>query len=44
MAKFAYTDTMHSSTQQTFFFSNHSLHLKFDIQGVNKIVNLVVED
>jgi hypothetical protein len=35
---------MHSSTQQTFFFANHGLHPKFDIQGVNKVVNPIVKD
>ncbi len=35
---------MHSSTQQTFFFVYHGLHPKFDIEGVNKIMNLVVKD
>jgi hypothetical protein len=30
---------MHSSTQQTFFFTNHGLHPKFDIQGVHKVMN-----
>jgi hypothetical protein len=38
MVVFAYNNTMHSSTQQTCFFTNHDLHLKFDIQGVNKIM------
>jgi hypothetical protein len=35
---------MHSSTQQTSFFANHSLHPKFDIQGVHKVMNPIVED
>jgi hypothetical protein len=39
MAKFVYNNTFHSLTQQTPFFVNHGLHPKFDIQGVNKIVN-----
>jgi hypothetical protein len=26
------------------FFANHGLHPKFDNQGVNKILNLAVED
>jgi hypothetical protein len=38
MVVFAYNNTMHSSTQQTYLFANHDLHLKFDIQGVNKIM------
>jgi hypothetical protein len=33
MAKFAYNNTMQSSTHQTLFFANHGLHPKFDIQG-----------
>jgi hypothetical protein len=44
MVEFAYNNTMHSSTQQTFFFANHNLHPKFDIQGVDKVMNLVVEN
>jgi gluconate kinase len=44
MVEFAYNNTMHSSTQQTFFFTNHVLHPKFDIQGVHKVVNLTIED
>ncbi len=44
MAKFAYSNTMHSSTQQTPFFANHGLHPKFDIQGVHKVVNPTIED
>jgi hypothetical protein len=35
---------MHSSIQQTFFFANLGLHPEFDIQGVNKVVNPIVED
>jgi hypothetical protein len=44
MGEFAYNNTMHSLTQQTFFFVNHGLHPKFDIQGVDKIMNLIAED
>jgi hypothetical protein len=44
MAKFLYDNTMHSATQQTPFFANHRLHPKFDIQGVNNVMNHVVED
>jgi gluconate kinase len=44
MVKFAYNNIVHSSTQQTHFFANHGLHPKFNIQGVHKVVNLVVED
>jgi hypothetical protein len=39
MARFAYNNTMHSSTQQIVLFVNHVLHPKFNIQGVNKVVN-----
>ncbi len=35
---------MHSSTLQTPFFANHGLHPKFDIQGVQKIVNPLAKD
>jgi hypothetical protein len=41
---FAYNNTVHSLTQQTSFSTNHGLHPKFDIQGVNKIVNLEAEN
>jgi len=44
MAKFAYNKTMHSSTEQTPLFANHGLHPKYDIQGVDKIVDLTTED
>jgi hypothetical protein len=44
MVEFAYNNTMHSSTQQTFFFANHGLHPKFDIQVVHKIMNPTIED
>jgi hypothetical protein len=44
MARFAYNNTMHSSTQQIFFFVNHVLHLKFNIEGVNKVVNPIAKD
>ncbi len=44
MEKFAYKNTMHSSTQQTPFFVNHGLHPKFDIQGVQKILNPTIEN
>jgi len=44
VAKFSYNNTMHSTTQQTPFFANHGLHPKFDIQGVNNVMNLVIED
>jgi hypothetical protein len=44
MGEFAYNNIMHSSTQQTPFFVNHGLHPKFDIQGVDKVVNPIVED
>jgi hypothetical protein len=35
---------MHATTQQTSFFANHGLHPKFDIQGVNNVMNLATED
>jgi hypothetical protein len=35
---------MHSTTQQTPFFANHGLHPRFDIQGVNNVVNPAIED
>jgi hypothetical protein len=44
MVKFAYHNTMHSSTQQTFFFANHGLHPKFDIRNVHKVVNPITKD
>jgi gluconate kinase len=44
MAKFSYKNMMHSTTQQTPIFANHSLHPRFNIQGVNNAVNLVIED
>ncbi len=37
MANFPYNNTVHSSTQQTPFFSDHGLHPKFNIQGVTKL-------
>jgi hypothetical protein len=39
-----YNNTMHSIMQQTPFFANHGLHPKFDIQGVNNVVNLTTKD
>jgi hypothetical protein len=44
MVEFAYNNIMHSSTQKTLLFANHGLHPKFYIQGVHKVMNLVVED
>ncbi len=44
MTKFAYNDTMHWSTNQTPFFANHDLHLKFNIQGANKIMKHVAKN
>jgi hypothetical protein len=44
MAKFAYNNMVHSSTQQIPFFVNHGLHFNFDIQGVHNVVNPVAED
>ncbi len=42
--KFAYNNTMHWSTNQTPFFANHDLHLKFNIQGANKIMKHVAKN
>jgi len=44
MAKFTFNNIMHSLTQQIFFFVNHGLHPKFDIQGVHNVVNPTVGD
>jgi hypothetical protein len=35
---------MHLAMQQTPFLANHGLHPKFYIQGVNNVVNPIVED
>jgi hypothetical protein len=35
---------MHSTMQQTIFFTNHGLHPRFDIQDVNNVVNPRAED
>jgi hypothetical protein len=44
MAKFAYNNIVHSSTQQTPIFANHGLYPKFDIQGVHKVMNPTTKD
>jgi hypothetical protein len=44
MVEFSYNNMMHSTMQQTPFFANHGLHLRFDIQGVNNVMSLVVEN
>jgi hypothetical protein len=44
VAKTIYNNMMHSTMQQTPFFANHGLHLRFDFQGVNNVMNLVIED
>jgi len=44
MVELAYNNTMHSLTQQTPLFTNHGLHPKFNIQGVNKIMNPTTGD
>jgi len=44
MVGLAYNNTMHSLTQQTLLFTNHGLHPKFDIQGVDKVMNPTIED
>ncbi len=35
---------MHSITHQTPLFTNHGLHPRFDIQGVNNVMNLAIKD
>jgi hypothetical protein len=35
---------MHSLTQQTFFFANHGLHPKLNVQDVHKVVNPIAKD
>jgi hypothetical protein len=35
---------MHLTTQQTLLFANHGLHPRFDIQGVNNVVNHATKD
>jgi len=44
IVEFSYNNIVHSLTQQTPFSANHGLHPKFDIQGVNKIVNPTIEN
>jgi hypothetical protein len=44
MTKIASNNIVHSSTQQTHLFANNDLHLKFDIQGVHKVMNPIVKD
>jgi hypothetical protein len=44
MAKFAYNNIVHSSTQQTTFFRNHGLHPMFEIQSVHNVVNPITGD
>jgi gluconate kinase len=44
MVEFAYNNTMNSLTLQTPFFANHSLHPKFNIQGMYKIMNITTGD
>jgi hypothetical protein len=44
MEEFFYNNTMHSPMQQTLFFANHGLYPKFDIQGINNVVNPTIED
>jgi hypothetical protein len=44
LAEFVYNNIIHSSTQQTLLYTNHDLHPKFDIQGVNKIMNPTTKD
>jgi hypothetical protein len=44
MAEFVYNNIIQSLTQQTPFFANHGLHPKFNIQCVQKIMNLTIKD
>jgi hypothetical protein len=44
VVEFSYNNTMHSTMQQTPLFVNHGLHPKFDIQGVNNVVNIAIKD
>jgi uncharacterized membrane protein YukC len=44
MAKFAYNNIVHSSTQKIVFFANHGLHPRLDIQGVHNVVNPISRD
>jgi hypothetical protein len=44
MVEFFYNNTIHSTTHQTSLFANHGLHPRFDIQGVDNVMNPVVED
>jgi len=44
LAEYVHNNIIHSSTQQTLFYTNHDLHPKFDIQGVNKIMNSTTKD
>jgi len=44
VAEFSYNNMMHSTTQQTPLFTNHGLHPKFDIQGVNDVMNSIAKD
>jgi gluconate kinase len=44
MVEFAYNNIVNSLTLQTPFFANHSLHPKFNIQGVHKVVHLATKD
>jgi len=44
MVEFSYNNTIHSTTHQTPLFANHGLHPRFDIQGVDNVMNPVVED
>jgi hypothetical protein len=44
MAKNSYNNTMHSIMPQTLFFANNGLHPRFDIRGVDNVMNLATED
>jgi hypothetical protein len=42
--EFSHNNMMYSTTQQTSFFANHGLHLRFDIQGIDNVMDPTVED
>ncbi len=44
VAKFSYNNMTHSITQQKPFFANHGLHPRFNIQGVNNVMNFLIKD
>jgi hypothetical protein len=44
MAEFSYNNRTHLAMQQIPLFANHGLHPRFDIQGINNVVNPVTKD